>query len=296
MQYQPLFDSIVVMIIFILVFLGLVWGSFVNAWVWRLHEQLDADGNPKKLSKAKKRAVAVTTGRSMCPQCKHILATKDLVPVFSWLWLRGKCRYCHKPISPQYPAVELLVAILFATSYIFWPVELSGAWNIVEFVTWLVALVGLVALAIYDIRWMLLPDKIIYPLIAICAGSLLTQFVLGRPLSDIWQILLTISITAGIFWLIYQVSSGKWVGGGDVKLGVVAGLLLIYPMNGFLYLFFASIIGILCLTPKIIAKKVSRTQQVPFGPFLIASLFVVMLWGQAMVEIYTKGLDKLVGL
>lgn len=282
--------------IFILIFLGLVWGSFVNAWVWRLHEQLDADGNPKKLSNKKAAAVSISKGRSMCPNCKHILVPKDLVPVFSWMWLKGKCRYCQAPISPQYPIVEVVVAILFAWSYIFWPYSLDSSWQILAFCTWLVNIVGMVALFIYDARWMILPNRIIYPLVGITSASLLLQFALGRPLSNVLQVVFTVAITAGIFWVIYQVSDGKWVGGGDVRLGVAAGLLLIYPMNGFLYLFLASIIGIFWLTPKMLAKKVARTQQVPFGPFLIASLFVVMLWGQYIIDAYVNALDKLAGM
>lgn len=272
-----------------------MWGSFVNAWVWRLHEQLDEDGNAKKLSKKRAAAVSISKGRSMCPNCKHTLAAKDLVPVFSWLWLRGRCRYCKAPISPQYPLIELLMAILFAVSYICWPVQLNGAWHIIEFITWLVSIIGLVALAIYDVRWMLLPDRMVYPLAAFCGGSLVLQFALGRPLSDIWRVIFTIAITSGIFWVIYQISSGKWVGGGDVKLGLVAGLLLVFPVNGFLYLFLASILGIIFLLPKLMTNKISKTQQVPFGPFLIASLFIVMLWGQAIVDAYVGVLDRLAG-
>lgn len=281
--------------ILILGFLGLVMGSFVNAWVWRLHEQLDDDGNPKKLSKKKADAISISKGRSMCPHCKHQLATKDLVPVFSWLWLRGKCRYCQSPISPQYPIVEAVAAILFVISYIFWPTSLNNAWQILALVTWLASIVGLTALFIYDARWMLLPNRMVYPLMLITSVSLLVQFGLGRPLGDGLQAAFTVLITAGIFWVIYFVSAGKWIGGGDVRLGVVAGLLLIYPMNGFLYLFLASILGILWLLPKFIKKTFTRSQQVPFGPFLIASLFIVMLWGEALVSLYTGFLDKIVG-
>ena len=281
--------------ILILGFLGLVMGSFVNAWVWRLHEQLDEDGNPKKLTKKKAEAVSISRGRSMCPQCKHTLAAKDLVPVFSWLWLRGKCRYCQAPISPQYPIVEAVVAILFVVSYIFWPASLNSTWQILALATWLACIVGLTALFIYDARWMLLPNRMVYPLIVISGASLILQFALGRPLRDALHAIFTLLITAGIFWVIYQVSAGKWIGGGDVRLGVVAGLLLIYPMNGFLYLFLASILGILWLLPKLAKKTFNRSQQVPFGPFLIASLCIVMLWGETLVNMYTSFLDKIVG-
>ena len=136
------------MIIAILAVVGLILGSFVNALVWRMHEGL-----------------SVAHGRSMCPHCKHTLAARDLVPVFSWLMLRGKCRYCKKPISPQYPLVELATSGLFVASYIWWPSVFTGSQEAI-FVLWLAILVGLVALAVYDIKWFLLPNKLIYPLSA----------------------------------------------------------------------------------------------------------------------------------
>src|SRR4051812_13278636 len=100
------------MIIAVLIVFGLCLGSFVNALVWRVHEQEAAKKPNKKLS--------VLNGRSMCPHCEHELAAKDLIPVLSWLSLGGKCRYCHKPISKQYPLVELLTALLVVGSYIWW--------------------------------------------------------------------------------------------------------------------------------------------------------------------------------
>src|SRR4029079_16791155 len=96
------------MILFLLVVFGLVFGSFINALVWRLHAGRDW-----------------VKERSECTHCHHPLAPKDLVPVISWLWLRGRCRYCHKPIDDS-PLVELAVPFLFVLSYCFWPMPLAG--------------------------------------------------------------------------------------------------------------------------------------------------------------------------
>src|SRR5688572_14187716 len=105
------------MIVVVLIAFGLIFGSFINALVWRLHEGRDW-----------------VRERSECLQCHHQLAPKDLIPVLSWLLLRGKCRYCHKPI-PDSPLVELAVPALFVTSYFFWPVDLAGsAWF--AFICW----------------------------------------------------------------------------------------------------------------------------------------------------------------
>ncbi|PID32191.1 hypothetical protein CR970_01615, partial [Candidatus Saccharibacteria bacterium] len=136
-----------------LVLLGLAMGSFVNAVVWRLRQQsLLSRGSPKS---RKKRAftaqqLSIARGRSMCTYCGHQLAAKDLVPFFSWVWLRGKCRYCGHRID-DWPWVEVLMPTLFAGSYIFWPLAVQG-WAVVDFGLWLVAVVVMMALAVYDLR------------------------------------------------------------------------------------------------------------------------------------------------
>jgi prepilin signal peptidase PulO-like enzyme (type II secretory pathway) len=222
----------------------------------------------------------------MCPNCKHQLTAKDLVPVFSWVFLRGKCRYCKKPISKQYPLVELLVAVLFVVSYLAWPTNLNSSWQYINFATWLVAVVGLVALAIYDIKWMLLPDKIIYPVMVLAIISFLIQVILGRPTSDIPKAFLAALIGGGLFWLIYQVSQGKWIGGGDVKLGFLLGILVATPELAFLTLFLASIIGLIWILPMLVTKKLTKTSKVPFGPFLIAAAMIVVLYGPSIISWY----------
>src|SRR4051812_47403609 len=110
------------MLIFIILALGLCAGSFVNALVWRIHEQTKST----KLKAKDKKNLSIINGRSICPACKHNLAWYDLIPVVSWLVLRGKCRHCAKPISTQYPLVELICGLVFAVSYIFWPVSLDS--------------------------------------------------------------------------------------------------------------------------------------------------------------------------
>ncbi len=277
-------NNLVAVFLFIL---GIIFGSFINALVWRLREQLDDDGNLKQLSKKRQQAVSISKGRSMCPNCKHELAAKDLVPVFSWLFLQGKCRYCHKTISKQYPLVELLTGVLFVISYLQWPVTLNSGLLVLQFITWLGALVGLIALAVYDVKWMLLPNRVLFPLMYGVIASLAVQFSIGRPLSDIVNILLAVAIGGGIFWLLYQVSRGKWIGGGDVKLGALLGLLLGSGQLAFLTLFLASIIGIAWIMPALITKKLTNSSKVPFGPFLIVGAYIAMLWGGRLIDWYS---------
>lgn len=279
------------MIYIILFIAGLALGSFVNALVWRLRQQLDNNGDPKKLISKEKSDLSISKGRSMCPDCKHTLGAKDLVPVFSWLLLKGKCRYCKKSISVQYPLVELLVAGLFVLSYFVWPANLDTAWQVILFVNWLIAVVGLVALAIYDIKWMILPDRILKVLAVVTIIATILTFVLGRPIYDFANILVSVAIGGGIFYVLHQVSKGKWIGGGDVKLGLYLGLLLANPKLAFLYIFVASILGTLYALPLLSIKKASKNAHIPFGPFLIAGAMITMLWGRQIIDWYINTLS-----
>ena len=151
------------MIVVLLLVVGLCLGSFVNATVWRLHEQEESGGKNKPDKKYLAR-LSIMRGRSMCTHCHHELAPKDLVPLFSWVSLKGKCRYCDKAIGDN-PLVEATLPLLFVASYIWWPVDISGA-QMVVFGLLLLVLTGLLALLVYDLRWMLLPDRLMYPLMA----------------------------------------------------------------------------------------------------------------------------------
>ena len=222
----------------------------------------------------------------MCPNCKHQLAAKDLLPVFSWISLKGKCRYCKKPISWQYPFIELLTAVLFTFSWAFWPAAINANWQYLAFVTWLIILIGLIAMAAYDARWMLLPDKIMYPLILIAVGSYIAQFALGKPLNELSTIFISAAIGCGFFAVIYFVSKGKWIGFGDVKLGLLLGLIVATPVNIFITLFLSSVLGVIWILPLLITKKLKPTSHVPFGPFLIAAAIIVVFFGQNIVDLY----------
>jgi prepilin signal peptidase PulO-like enzyme (type II secretory pathway) len=277
------------MITAILIVLGLCFGSFTNALVWRLHEQ--ATQKSKKKPNTKYLAdLSISTGRSMCPDCKHELGALDLLPVISWVGLRGKCRYCHKPISAQYPLVELLTAALFVLSYACWPLTLHSSQDIV-FGLWLVCLVGFMALTIYDLRWMLLPNRLIFPLTGIAAVSAGISIGLSdQPLRALINTLVSVVVGSGLFYLIYQVSQGKWIGGGDVKLGWLFGLLVATPGRSFLVIFLAALLGSLASIPLLFTKRLKSSSQIPFGPFLIAGTVIVVLFGAHIIHWYTHTL------
>jgi leader peptidase (prepilin peptidase)/N-methyltransferase len=266
------------MIIVVLGVLGLCVGSFVNALVWRLHEQAEGKGSP-----AYKAKLSITTGRSMCPHCHHELAPRDLIPVFSWLMLRGRCRYCHEKIEDS-PLVELLAVVAFLASYVWWPYVLHGV-GLYDFIFWLIFLIGFLALAVYDLRWQILPNKLVFPLIGLAVARLIGLLIFfgggwQAAAGAAWGVL----IASGIFYVIFQLSQGEWIGGGDVKLGLVIGLLLGGPAMSLLMLFFASCIGSLIGLPSLLAGK--RQMRLPFGPFLILATLIVTLVGASLISWY----------
>lgn len=273
------------MIIAILTVLGLCLGSFVNALVWRLREQATHPGN-KKADEQYRARLSISSGRSMCPVCHHDLAAKDLVPVLSWLSLGGKCRYCQTFISPQYPAVELITAGLFVASYLWWPTAVSGA-QMLLLGLWLVLVTGFMALLVYDLRWMLLPNRLMYPLgawAAVYAGVAIAAA--DRPLMTLLNVALAVAVGGGIFYILFQISNGKWIGGGDVKLGWIIGLVLGTPARAFLFIFAASLLGSLTSLPLLAGKRLKRTSLIPFGPFLIIAAIMVQLFGADVLHWY----------
>lgn len=269
------------MVILVLFILGLFFGSFINALIFRLHKQQSLK------SKKDKEKYSISRGRSMCVHCGHQLSPADLIPVISWVVLKGKCRYCKKPISIQYPVVELLTAFLFSLSYAFWSDEVLSGSNIVLFIGWELSLIGLVALLVYDLRYLILPNKIILPVILTAAISVITYSVLENTYEPIVSSAYGLLIGGGIFYLLFQISSGKWIGGGDVKLGFALGILVGGPSLALLMLFLASLLGTLYSLPLIANRELQARSKIAFGPFLIVAAIIVRLWGSDIVDWYS---------
>lgn len=261
-----------------LIVLGLCLGSFVNALVWRVHEQEKLKHNGHT-SQRNLRMLSITKGRSMCPYCHHSLSARDLVPVISWLLLRGKCRYCGHKIDKDTPIPEVGMVLLFLLSYAFWPLGMSG-FGLIYFSAWLLIVVGFIALAIYDLRWYLLPDRIIFPLIALAASLDLVHILLfNGGAQSLLAAIYGVLIASGVFFVLYQISNGSWIGGGDVKLGIVLGLLAGGPMNSIILLFISSALGTAISLPLLLSGRLKRNAIVPYGPFLLAATIVVVLFG-----------------
>jgi prepilin signal peptidase PulO-like enzyme (type II secretory pathway) len=270
------------MILLVLIVLGLCLGSFANALIWRLHEQ-------EKLA-AKKREkssqLSILRGRSMCPDCRHKLAPVDLIPVVSWLVLKGKCRYCRRPISLQYPLVEIVTALLYVLSYSYWPFSLHG-FGLAAFIAWLAIVIGFVALTVFDVRWFLLPDRIVYPLIAMAlAYIILISFSAQRFTANLRGSLIGLAIIAGLYYLLYKLSKGKWMGLGDAKLGIVIGILVGGPLHSLLVVLLSAASGSIVALPFLATGKLKRNSLLPFGPFLILATIITVLFGTSIIHWY----------
>lgn len=265
---------------YILVFItGLGLGSFVNALVWRLHE------SNRKKSRFSKEQLSIVAGRSMCTKCGYQLRALDLVPVFSWLVLKGRCRHCKKPISWQYPVVEVLFTVGLLVSYMFWPLNSVGWLLYLQFSVWASLLVVMAALFIYDLRWMILPT-ILVRLATVFSVLLTAVYVLqGNNISIISSILIGSVLLGGLFWIIYQISDGKWIGGGDVRLGFAIGLLLGWQKT-ILCIALAAYIGTIIILVTFLLRKFTLKMKLPFGPLLIAGWYVSFIWGQQIIDWY----------
>jgi prepilin signal peptidase PulO-like enzyme (type II secretory pathway) len=206
----------------------------------------------------------------------------------SWLSLKGKCRYCGKSISVQYPVVEAATALLFIASYIWWPFSLGG-WQTAIFGLWLAVLIGLIALLVYDMRWYLLPNRIIYPLSGLALVMAVIRIASApRPAREFLETVAAVAIGGGVFYVLFQVSKGKWIGGGDVKLGWLLGLVVGTAGKAFLLIFAASLLGTVVSLPLLASNKLKRSSQIPFGPFLIVAAIIVQLFGAALLHWYRR--------
>lgn len=279
----------------VLLFLGLCLGSFAGATVWRLraHQLVEDKADGEKIdNKEYKKLLPLTqtttaTDRSRCLHCGHTLAWYDLLPLISWLGTKGKCRYCHKSIGRFEPVIELGTAFFFAGSYLLWPYALVGVAEVAIFVLWLVAGVILAILFAYDLKWSLLPNKAMFPLIAV--GVVVTVLhIMSAPniVESLISLVLAIVILSGLYLVLWYISKGRWIGYGDIKLGLALALLLGDWPLAFITLFAANFIGCLIVIPGLLSGRMTRQTHVPFGPLLIVGAIIAMLFGQTIIQWY----------
>ena len=183
--------------------------------------------------------------------------------------------------------MEVAMASFFVVSYLVWPEALQG-WEVLRFALWLLIGVGLLILFAYDQKWFLLPDVVTFPLIGLASGMALIQVAQApNHLTAVWSVAGAVAILSGLYLLLWWVSRGRWVGFGDVKLGLVLALVLGDWVLAFVALFAANLIGCLVIIPGLVSKRLERTSRVPFGPFLILGMVVAFFVGQPVIDWYT---------
>ncbi len=250
------------LIILLTFLLGLIIGSFLNVVICRLPkgEQIN--------------------GRSRCPHCATKLTWFDLVPLLSFLALRGKCRHCRASISWQYPAVEFAASALFALSATIRQQELGTTPDL-----WLtllrdwVVISALLVTFVTDLRFQLIYDAVIL----IAAGIVFPLNVItGVPLLP-----LAIAGIIGVsfFGLQYIVSRGRWIGAGDIYLGGFIGIAVSFP-HILLALACAYLAGAAVAIPLLLSQHKTWQSRIAFGTFLSAAGIVTLFWGGQILNWY----------
>lgn len=234
---------------------GLTIGSFLNVVIYRW---------PHEISFAK--------GRSFCPACRHPLAARDLVPLVSYLVLRGRCRYCRARISWRYPLVEFLTGAGLALLFYFFGLSLP-------FFQWAILYLLLIPLFFIDLEHRLLPDILTLPGIAL---GLAFQIAQGFW----WQSLLGAAIGGVLFGLIYLLWKGG-MGAGDIKLALMVGAFLGYPLV-FVWFVLAFVIGALGAIVGMVIFGLKGKSAIPFGPYMAVAALMVAFWGQPMINWYLR--------
>lgn len=241
----------------VLVFIfGLTVGSFLNVVIYRTYK-----------------GVGFIRGRSYCPFCKHPLEIADLVPLVSFIVLRGRCRWCGKPISWQYPLVELATGASFLALFFVYGPSL-------EFLAALLLTSFLIIIFVQDLKYYVILDRISIPTFLI--ACVLSPLVFHLPVVDM---AIGIGVAGGFFLLQYVISRGKWIGGGDIRLGAVMGALLGWKLS-LIALTLAYASGTVVALFLIILRKRTWSSHMPLGTFLSAATFVCLLFRQDILVWY----------
>lgn len=236
-----------------IVALSLIIGSFLNVLIHRI---------PRRES-------CVWPG-SHCPECQNRLGIRDMIPVVSYIWLRGRCRYCGRHISLRYPTVEVLTAVLFLLVFSKYGFSMQTAAG------WI--LTGLLIIgAFIDIEQGIIPNRITYP--GMVVGIIMSFFTIGIASSLIGCILYGAVLMGAAL-----VSRGG-MGGGDVKMAGAIGAFLGCQW-AVLALFLSSLLGGIWGAALLITGKATRKSAIKFGPFLSLGAWLVWMYGQQMIDFY----------
>lgn len=240
--------------------LGLAVGSFLNVLIYRI---------PHNLS---------PLGRSFCPNCHKQIKWHDNIPLVSFLFLGGKCRFCRSPISWQYPVVELVTGILFVIVAIHTGATLLSILSSMVTIYYLFVACVLIVIFFTDLRYGIIPDRITYP--AIIVSTVYSLQSTDKFLSALGA--------AGFLLLLNRITRGRGMGLGDVKLAVLIGLFLGFP-NIVVALYIAFLTGAFVSLILIFSGRKRFGQTLPFGPFLVFAALLALFIGEQIVQRFYSG-------
>lgn len=257
--YTAYFDSTFYILVF---FFGLILGSFLNSVIWRLRDNI----------------AIFTRSRSMCTQCRNQLSWKENIPLISWLFLKGKCLHCKKDISLYYPLVELGTAVVFTfIVYKYFPNAQFSEWSLVRDLFFITTLI---LIFIQDLRYQEISSDVVWG--GAIIGLAINVTFLNK---DISSMALGVLIGGGFFLAQYLISKGRWIGGGDVRMGAMMGVWLGWP-SVLVALFLAYIFGAFVGVYLLVTKKAGKNTEIPFGTFLAVGTLVALYFGDKLVTWY----------
>ncbi len=238
--------------------LSLLLGSFLNVCIYRIP-----------------RGESISYPPSHCPNCDARLRPRDLIPVLSYLFCKGKCRYCGEPISPQYPFVEILNAVIYYLLYLKFGLSIL-------FFKYAILSSLLIVISFIDYKYKIIPDRLI--VFGLIIGTI--SLPLYNFIPNVINGTIGLLVGGGLFLLIAIASNGA-MGGGDIKLMGVLGLCLGWKcvlLVSLLSFIIGAIISILLMILKI--KK--RKDYIPFGPFISIAAMLTMLYSTEIINLYIK--------
>lgn len=276
------------LLVIICALLGLIIGSFLNVIIHRLPEMMmrgwrlqchELQGTTPAAEDLE--PYNLNTPRSRCPGCGHAISVWENIPVISYLILRGRCRQCGRPISPRYPLVELLCALLSAA--VAWKFGYTWQTAAALLLTW-----ALIPLVFIDLEHQLLPDDITLPLL--WAGLGLSLFgIFTDPASAIIGAMAGYLSLWSVYMLFKLLTGKEGMGFGDFKLLALFGAWLGWQAIP-LTIVLSSLVGSVAGVSLILLRRHGRDMPIPFGPYLAAAGWIAMMWGENITTAYLEWL------
>jgi len=248
---------------FLLFILGLILGSFLNSWVWRTRENIKV----------------FTTGRSVCFHCHRQLRWYENIPLFSFIFLKRKCSACGRLIPWRYPLVEIGTAFLL-TLVGWYHANFLPVFNFWWWLRDVFFLTVLIVIFVYD--WLYQEVLVNLVWLAVIIGFLFNYYYHGFSVDSM---VIGAFAAGGFFGLQYLISRGRWIGGGDVRLGFMMGVWLGWP-SVIWALFVAYVLGAVAAVYLLVAKKAKRDTKLAFGTFLAIGTLCAIYHGEEMVNWY----------